>query len=253
MHGTCTTGIRLHVREVSVGQLADLWSVIMARLPEVRRSNASFVRRGQSVDETYDYDDAEELAHADLDVRPGELSLSFIDIVGPDTKVFIVEGWPYGPSNILLLQSSWLQVDITGPNERDVVALRVAVERWAERNLDMRRLGLWLKSGVLVAGVGAASVAGAVSDQGASEALRFGLMWVAAFKCLEALQVFVPALGRRTLHLWITNGVPPGGGRHGAQAPGQPEPNASARTDADARARHHRNPATERRTGASGD
>ena len=33
MRGTCTTGIRMHVHEVSVGRRADLWSMAMACLP----------------------------------------------------------------------------------------------------------------------------------------------------------------------------------------------------------------------------
>ena len=33
MRGACTSGIPLHVHEVSVGRLADLWSMAMACLP----------------------------------------------------------------------------------------------------------------------------------------------------------------------------------------------------------------------------
>ena len=190
----------------------------MARLPEVRRSNASFVRRGQSVDETYDYDDAEELAHADLDVRPGELSLSFIDIVGPDTKVFIVEGSNYGPSSLLLLPSSWLQVDIAGSNERDVVALRAAIEQWGVRNLPICRHWLWPRAGVLAAGFGAVGVSAVMNNLGAADAVTVALFWYAVFKCAELFQRAIPALRRRTLELRIVTGT-----RGGGSVPAAPE------------------------------
>ena len=83
-----STDIHFPARKVSLQQLASLWSAVMTCLPEVRHCSAKFNRRGR-VTGKYVYDDADELAHADLDVRPGELELSYIHIFGPDIDVTI--------------------------------------------------------------------------------------------------------------------------------------------------------------------
>ena len=72
MEGTYTTHIRFHVRTISLQQLAGLWSTVMALVPEVHGRSATFERCGQPTEHEYHYRDADELAHAGLEVRPGE-------------------------------------------------------------------------------------------------------------------------------------------------------------------------------------
>ena len=85
MKGTYTTVVRFEVRTVSLRQLAALWSTVMALVPEVRSSFAAFERRGQPTAHAYLYRDADELAHAGIEAKPGELQLRSIHVRGPDT------------------------------------------------------------------------------------------------------------------------------------------------------------------------
>ena len=68
----CSTNIHFPARKVSLQQLASLWSAVMTCLPEVRHCSAEFNRRGR-ITGKYVYNDADELAHADLYpyLRPG--------------------------------------------------------------------------------------------------------------------------------------------------------------------------------------
>ena len=50
MRGKYTAHVKFHVRVLTLGQFADLWSMVMSFLPEVTSSTASFERRGQSTD-----------------------------------------------------------------------------------------------------------------------------------------------------------------------------------------------------------
>ena len=238
MHGTYTTQLRFHVREVSLHQLASLWSAVMACLPEVRNCSATFERRGQFTEHTYVYHDADELARADLDVKPGELHLSGINVRSRDTTVDIGERFHVGPSDLLLAQPKWLAVEISGSNERDVVKLRAAIGRWGGRNLETSRLWLWLKGGVLATGIGVAVVIGVIRDLPAADTITAALFWFAVFKCAEAFQGLIPALRHRTLELRIVNGAQGGGSGRGGYAPVEPEPDpdARARPDIDTRA-----------------
>ena len=148
-----STDIHFPARKVSLQQLASLWSAVMACLPEVRRCSAEFNRRGR-VTGSYVYNDPDELAHADLDVRPGELELRYIHISGPDIDVTIGQHWDTSFWGMLLFKSTALNVCISGSNECDILRLRTAVEQWGERHLvETSRLTLWLKLGVLAARV----------------------------------------------------------------------------------------------------
>ena len=184
MHSKCSTKIHFPVRKVSLQQLAGLWSAVMACLPEVRHCAARFEHRGRLTRE-HVYDDADELAHADLDVRPGELRLSHIHISGSDMNVSIGNGRDTGPWSMLLIQPTSLKVDISGSNERDVLRLRTAIEQWGERNLEKSRLTLWLKVGVLAAVLVAAGVYPMVMDMDAGDAIILIALWLAFWKSAD--------------------------------------------------------------------
>ena len=108
---------------------------------------------------------------------------------------------------------------------------RAAIEQWGGRNLQTSRLWLWLKAGVLAAGIGVAVAIGAIKNLPAVDAITAALFWFAVFKCAEAFQWFIPALRRRTLEVRIVNDTRPGAGGRGGYAPVEPEPDAQARMD----------------------
>ena len=135
MHGTFKSELRFRVRKVSLRELTALWSEVMVSLAEAPRGVATFERRGRFTEQRYLYWDADELARADLDVEARELRLCGIEVRSDDTAVHIGAGFRAGPSDFLIVQPEWLTVDITGSNERDVLALRAAIERkrWSGR------------------------------------------------------------------------------------------------------------------------
>ena len=233
MHGTFKTRLRFHVREVSLRQLAGLWSTVMACLAEVRSCAATFECRGKCTKHTYVYGDADELACAELDVKPDELRLCDIGVRSPDTTVHIGSQFHVGPWHFLIAQPKWLTVNISGSNERHVVKLRAAIERWGERNLETSRRWLWLRAGVLAAGIGVAGVIAVISDLGAVVAIAVALFWFAAFKCAELLQWFIPELHRRTLELRVVSGPRGDGGGRGRHAPAAFEPDTATRAGMD--------------------
>ena len=209
-----STDIHFPARKVSLQQLASLWSAVMTCLPEVRHCSAKFNRRGR-VTGKYVYDDADELAHADLDVRPGELELSYIHIFGPDIDVTIREHWDASFWGMLLFKSTALNVCISGSNERDILRLRTPLEQWGERHFETRsRLTQWLNLGVLAAGLGAVGVFTANFDKQALATIMFGLIWTGFWLTGGTLL--------RPSKLRIVNAArPPGAGR-GGRAPAEP-------------------------------
>ena len=208
-----STDIHFPARKVSLQQLASLWSAVMTCLPEVRHCSAEFNRRGR-VTGSYVYNDADEFAHADLDVRPGELELSYIHIFGPDINVSIRQHWDTSFWDMLLFKSTALNVCISGSNERDILRLRTPLEQWGERHLETSRLTLWLKLGVLAAGLGAVGVFTANFDKQALATIWFGVLWTISWWMGGTL--FQPS------KLRIVNAArPPGGGR-GGRAPAEP-------------------------------
>ena len=207
MHGTFKTELRFRVRKVSLRELTALWSAVMVSLAEAPRGVATFERRGRFTEQRYLYWDADELARADLDAAAGELRLCGIGVRSDDTAVHIGAGFRAGPLDFLIVQPEWLTVDITGSNERDVVALRAAIEQWGVRHLPICRHWLWPRAGVLAAGFGAVGVSAVMNDLGAADAVTVALFWYAVFKCAELFQRAIPALRRRTLELRIVTGT----------------------------------------------
>ena len=203
-----STDIRLPAHKVSLQQLASLWSEVMTCLPEVSHCSAGFNRRGR-VTGSYVYNDPDELAHADLDVRPGELELSYISISGPDIDVTIKEHLDVSFWGMLLFKSTALKVRISGSNERDILKLCTAVEQWGARHLvETSRLTLWLKLGVLAAGLGAVGVFTTDFDKQALATIMFGVLLTISWWMLGTLL--------RLSKLRIVNAArPPGGGRGG--------------------------------------
>ena len=186
----------------------------------MRHCSAEFNRRGR-VTGKYVYDDADELAHADPDVRPGELELSYINISGPDIDVTIREHLDVSFWDMLLFKSTALNVCISGSNERDILRLRTAVEQWGERHLETSRLTQWLKLGVLAAGLGAVGVFTANLDKQALAIIWYGLLWTVFWSMGGTF--FQP------FKLRIVNAArPPEGGR-GGRAPAEPAPDPDAR------------------------
>ena len=76
-------------------------------------------------------------------------------------------------------------------------------------------------------------VSAVMNDLGAADAVTGALFWYAVFKCAELVQLFIPALPRRTLELRIVNGTRGDGGGRSGHAPTESGP------DPDARARPH--------------
>ena len=218
MHGTFKTELRFRVRKVSLRELTALWSAVMVSLAEAPRGVATFERRGRFTEQRYLYWDADELARADLDAAAGELRLCDIGVRSDDTAVHIRAGVRAGPLDFLIVQPEWLTVDITGSNERAVLELRAAIEQWGVRNLPICSHWLWLRAGVLAAGLGVVGTNAVMNDLGAADAVTGALFWYAVFKCAELFQWAIPALRRRTLELRIVTGT-----RGGGRAPSAPE------------------------------
>ena len=178
------------------------------------------------------YRDADELAHAGLEVRPGELRLRSIRVYGPDTSVAIHERAGADFLSVALGLPNALWLDITGSNERDVLTIRNAVEHCAARNLATSRRTLWLKLGALAAGIGVAWLGAAAMGLPANQAIAATVLWVLGFIVVSFLQAIIPGLRRRTIDLRIVNDAPPGGGgRRGGASPA-PDSDSGATMDA---------------------
>ena len=226
MEGRYTKVLLFHVRTVSLQQLAALWSTVMASMPEERRGEAAFERSGQPTEHLYVFRDADELAHAGLEAAPGELRLRSVNVVGRGTRVDIFEveaaNCPPPAAALLVLPNS-LWVGITGSNERDVLRIRDVVERWVERNLTTSRRALWLKLGVLGAGIAAIWAGAGVSGFSLGYAIAATAFWGAGVMFASLIQFAVPALHRRTLELRILNEASHAGGGHRTITPVTPD------------------------------
>ena len=93
MQGRHTARVKFQVRVLTLGQLANLWSMVMSLLPEVNRGRASFKRRGRSTDQDYVFEDADELAQTRFGFRPGELKLQAIHVANADLSIDIYTSW----------------------------------------------------------------------------------------------------------------------------------------------------------------
>ncbi|MYG80720.1 MAG: hypothetical protein F4187_02625 [Gemmatimonadetes bacterium] len=214
MEGRYTKLVSFHVRTVSLQQLAALWSTVLASMPEGCRGEAVFERSGQSTKHEYIFRDADELAHAGLEVAPGELRLKWLDVDGPGTRVGIREreGSNFLPLAALLVLPSSLWVTIAGSDERDVLRIRDVVERWVGQNLTTTRRALCLKLGALAGGIVAIWAGAGVSGFFLDYAIGATALWIAGVMVASLVQSAVPALRRRTLELRILNEASPAGG-----------------------------------------
>ena len=231
MKGRYTTVAQFHVRTVSLRQLAALWSTVMALVPVVRAASATFERRGQPTEHEYVYRDADELARAGLEVAPGELRLQSVRVLGSKTSVDIRERTGSDFVSAVLGLPNMLCVDIAGSNERDVLRIRAAVGRWVARNLTTTRRALWLKLGVLAAGIVAIWVGAAALGFPASQAIAATALWIPGVLLVSFLQFAVPTLRRRTLQLRIVADTQCAGAGRGASLSVTPDPESGETTD----------------------
>ena len=238
MQSEHTIRVVFPVRKVSLRQLAELWSVLMSLLPEVRHCTARFCFRGQSSEHTYTFEDADELARARLAFRPGELKLSWMSLSNYSTRIHVSEHWEGGMAKVLLALPNRLRVEISGSNEGEVLAIRDAVEKWGERNLHTDRRQLWAKLGVLASGLGGTGVAAVVTSLPASDAVGYMFVWMALVVAGCVLPVLIPAGQRRLVELRIVSTPAPNGGGYGSGTPAesQPSPDSEVVKDAGARA-----------------
>ena len=234
MQSEHTTSVVFPVREVSLRQLAELWSVLMSLLPEVRHCTACFRLRGKSSEHTYTFEDADDLARSRLAFRPGELKLTLMSLSNSRTRIYVKEHWGGGMGKMLLVLPNRLAVEITGPNEGEVLAIRDAVEKWGGRNLHPDRRQLWVKLGVLASGLGGAGVAAAVTGLSASEAIGYMLIWMVLVVAGCVLPALIPASRKRFVELRIVSTSAPNGGGHGSGTPSEPQPGPGSEVVVDA-------------------
>lgn len=216
MEGRYTKVVSFQVRTVSLQQLAALWSTVLASMPEGCSGEAVFERRGRLTEHEYVFRDADELAHAGLEVAPGELRLRSVNVHGAGMRVGIYER---EGSNFLILAAmlglpNSLWVTIAGSNERDVLRIRDVIERWVEHNLTTtsRTLRLWLKLGALAAGPVAIWAGAGVLGSDLFHAITDTVLWTCGVMFVFLIQSAVPALRRRTVELRILNEPSPAGG-----------------------------------------
>ena len=234
MESEHSTSVVFPVREVSLRQLAELWSVLMSLLPEVRHCTARFRLQGKSSEHTYTFEDADELARSRLAFRPGELKLTLMSLSNSSTRIYVNEHWGGGMGKLLLVLPNQLAVEITGPNEGEVLAIRNAVETWGGRNLHPDRRQLWVKLGVLASGLGGVGVAAALTSLSASEAMGYVIIWTVLVVLGCVLPALIPASRRRFAELRIVNPQAPKGGGPGSGTPTEPQPGPGSEVVMDA-------------------
>ena len=232
MRGKYTAHVKFHVRVLTLGQFADLWSMVMSFLPEVTSSTASFERRGQSTDQDYAFEDADELAQTRFGFRPGELKLRSVRVANADVSIDIHRSWRNLSWGILLALPSGLEVDVTGSNEAEVLRVRSAIEQWGEQNLGTTRSALRLKLGVLAAGIFGAWAGAEIMELSARDTLLVMALWIYVFFVFCLVHGRIPARFRWSAELRIIDGeVPrrggPDGGTPSAPAPA-PDPGTTA-------------------------
>ena len=141
MQGTYTARVGFQVRVLTLGQLANLWSMVMSLLPEVNRGWASFKRRGQATDQDYVFADADELAQTRFGFRPGELKLQSVHVANADLSINIHGGRTNLFRGTLFALPAGLEVEITGSKEAEVLKVRKAIEQWGGQNFGTAPLG----------------------------------------------------------------------------------------------------------------
>ena len=232
MQGRHTARVGFQVRVLTLGQLANLWSMVMSLLPEVNRGWASFKRRGRSTDQSYVFEDADELAQTRFGFRPGELKLQSIHVANADLSIDIHTSWTNIFRGILFALPAGLEVDITGSKEAEVLKLRKAIEQWGRQNFGPRRSVFRLKLGVLAAGIIGAWAGGELLELSAGKTFLVMALWIYVFFTFCLFQGWIPARFRWSTELRIIDGEAPkrggpGGGTPAAPAPA-PDPGATA-------------------------
>ena len=237
MQGTYTACVKFQVRVLTLGQLANLWSMGMSLLPEVGRSRASFERRGRSTDQEYVFTDADELAQTRFGFRPGELKLRSVHVGNADVSigihsVDIRRSWANLFWGILLALPTGLHVEITGSKEAEVLRVRRTLKQWGEQNLGTTRSALWLRLGILAAGLIGAWVGTEFLERSAGYMFLLMALWLYVFVMISLVRGWIPARFRWSTELRIIDGETPkrggsGGGPGTAPSPA-PEPGANA-------------------------
>ena len=232
MQGTYTARVGFQVRVLTLGQLANLWSMVMSLLPEVNRGWASFKRRGQATDQDYVFADADELAQTRFGFRPGELKLQSIHVANADLSISIHEGRTNLFRGTLFALPTGLEVEITGSREAEVLKARKAIEQWGGQNLGTARSALRLKLGVLAAGIIGAWAGGELLGLSAGNTFLVVAVWIYVFFMTCLVHGWIPARFRWSTELRIIDGEAPkrrgpGGGTPPAPAPA-PDPGTTA-------------------------
>ena len=232
MRGKYTAHVKFQVRVLTLGQLADLWSMAMSALPEVSYSAASFKRRGRSTDQDFVFEDADELAQTRFGLRPGELTLQSVHVANADVSIEIHRSWRNLSWGILLALPIGLEVDVTGSNEAEVLRVRNVIEQWGGENLGATRSALRLKLGVLAAGIVGAWAGAQFLELSARDTFLVMALWIYVFFVSCLVHGWIPARFRWSTELRIIDGEAPkrggpGGGTPAAPAPA-PDPGATA-------------------------
>lgn len=233
MQGTHTARVKFQVRVLTLGQLANLWSMVMSLLPEVNRSRVSFKRRGRSTDQDYLFEDADELAQARFGFRPGELKLQSIHVANADLSIDIRRGWTNLLWGTLFALPAGLEVEITGSKEAEVLKVRKAIEQWGGQNFDTPRSALRLKLGVLAAGIIGAWAGAELLELSARDTFLVMGLWIYVFFVICLVQGWLPARFRWSTGLRIIDGEAPKRGGPGGGAPTAPAPAPDPGTTAD--------------------
>ena len=232
MQGTHTARVKFQVRGLTLGQLANLWSMVMSLLPEVNRSRASFKRRGRSTDQDFVFVDADELAQTRFGFLPGELKLLSVHVANADVSIDIHGGRTNLFWGTLFALPTGLEVEVTGSKEGEVLKVRNTIEQWGEQNFGTMRSALRLKLGVLAAGVIGAWAGAQFLELSARDTFLVMALWIYVFFVICLVHGWVPARFRWSTELRIIDGEAPkrggpGGGNPAAPAPA-PDPGATA-------------------------
>ena len=233
MQGTYTARVGFQVRVLTLGQLANLWSMVMSLLPEVNRGWASFKRRGQATDQDYVFADADELAQTRFGFRPGELKLQSIHVANADLSIYIHGGRSNLVRGTLFALPVGLEVEITGSKEAEVLKLRKVIEQWGGQNFGTTRSAFRLKLGVLAAGIIGAWAGAAFLELSARDTLLVLAVWTYVFFMSCLVHGWIPARFRWSTELRIIDGEAPKRGGPGGGTPTAPAPSPDPGTTAD--------------------
>ena len=123
-------------------------------------------------------------------------------------------------------------MEIAGSKEAQVLKVRKAIEEWGEQNLGTTRSALWLKLGVLAAGIFGAWAGAEFLERSARDTFLVLALWIHVFYMTCLVHGWIPARFRWSIELRIIDGEAsqrggPGGGTPTAPAPA-PDPGTTA-------------------------